>query len=46
MVDAEPLKNARYLETLGVLNIQLEYELKKAPILGSNSSTANNNEYK
>jgi 8-hydroxy-5-deazaflavin:NADPH oxidoreductase len=33
-VDAGPLKNARWLETLGYLNIQLAYTLKMGPDMG------------
>ncbi len=33
-VDAGPLKNARWLETLGYLNIQLGYSLKMGPQIG------------
>jgi len=33
-VDAGPLKNARWLETLGFLNIQLGYGLKMGPQIG------------
>lgn len=33
-VDAGPLKNARRLESLGYLNIQLGYMLKMSPDIG------------
>jgi len=34
VIDAGPLKNARWLETLGYLNIQLGYVLNMGPDIG------------